>query len=72
MCTKTFWVPRLAPAVAVTKEDEEALSVVRGVFQIVEDVGITMQALSDSQTTSRAVQELTPLAPELLPGQRTL
>lgn len=61
-------VARLAPAVAVTKEDEEALSVVRGVFQIVEDVGITMQALSDRQTTSRAFQELTPLAPELLPG----
>eukprot|EP00803_Ostreobium_quekettii_P004083 evm.model.scf_1104EXC.1 EVM.evm.TU.scf_1104EXC.1 scf_1104EXC:11822-28756(-) len=61
-------IARLAPAVAVTEEDEEALSVVRGIFQIVDDVGATLQTLSDVPVSTQAAQDLAPILPKLAPG----
>ncbi|GMH38694.1 hypothetical protein BSKO_06578 [Bryopsis sp. KO-2023] len=61
-------VQRLAPAVATTAEDQEALSVVRGLFEIFQQIDSTTQSMPDSRFVSQAAEELSPILPELLPG----
>lgn len=56
---------RLAPAVAVTPEDEEALDVARSLLQV---LGAGRQPSLDLDGIRRFLGELAPLLPELLPG----
>ena len=56
---------RLAPAVAVTQEDEEALDVARSLFQLVSS---NRQPSFDLDSIRRFISEVAPLVPELLPG----
>lgn len=62
------FVSRLVPAVATTAEDEEALSVVRGIMRLVQQMDVTAQALPSTSFLARTAEDMSPLVPQLAPG----
>lgn len=63
-------ISNLAPAVALTQEDEEALGVVRGIFSLMQRLPPAAMApqVTDARSAGQAAAELRGLVWELLPG----
>eukprot|EP00210_Caulerpa_lentillifera_P000219 g213.t1 len=72
--TPTEIVERIQPAIDVTKEDQEALDTVRGLLRLVMELNMMSNSLNQTaapdftRTLNRAVVELGPMIPDLLPG----
>jgi hypothetical protein len=63
--------PRLVPIVAPSEDDEEALSTLKGILQVIDQTSQTPTWQFDGTTVRRAVGgavEVSQLAQELLPG----